>query len=79
MNKRVRVALAALIAVAGAVLVLAIYMVGITDSSAAESDFISYWAAGHLLVRGQNPYDILAPGICVHRVGQHTAPNLAWK
>jgi hypothetical protein len=60
MNKRVRVALAALIAVAGAVLVLAIYMVGITDSSAAESDFISYWAAGHLLVHGQNPYDIQA-------------------
>lgn len=60
MNKRVRVALAALIALAGAAAVLAIYMVGITDSSAAESDFISYWAAGHLLVHGQNPYDFQA-------------------
>jgi len=60
MNKRVRVALAALVALAGAALLLAIYMVGITDSSAADSDFISYWAAGHLLVHGQNPYDFQA-------------------
>jgi hypothetical protein len=37
MNKRVRVTLAALIVLAGAVAILAIYMVGITDSSAAES------------------------------------------
>ena len=60
MNKRVRVALAALIALAVAAAVLAIYMVGITDSSAAKSDFIGYWAAGHLLVHGQNPYDFQA-------------------
>ena len=60
MNKRVRVALAELIALAGAAAVLAIYMASITDSSAAESDFISYWAAGHLLVHGQNPYDFQA-------------------
>jgi len=59
-NKRVRVALAALIVLAGAATVLAIYMASLTDSSAAESDFISYWAAGHLLVHGQNPYDLQA-------------------
>ena len=59
-NKRVRVALAALITLAGATTVLAIYMASLTDNSAAESDFISYWAAGHLLIHGQNPYDLQA-------------------
>ena len=60
MSKRVRVALQVLIAIAAATAVLAIYMVGITDSSAAKSDFIGYWAAGQLLVHGQNPYDFQA-------------------
>jgi hypothetical protein len=60
MNRRVRKTLAALIVLAGAVAVLAIYMAGITDSIAAERDFISYWAAGHLLVDGRNPYDFQA-------------------
>jgi len=60
MTKRVRVALMALMVLAGAAAVLAIYMASLTDSSAAESDFISYWSAGHLMVHGQNPYDLRA-------------------
>ncbi len=32
-------------------------MVGLDDKNAAGRDFISYWAAGQLLVHGQNPYD----------------------
>jgi len=57
LKKGVRVLLAVLIVLAAAAVVLAAYIAGITDSSAAESDFISYWAAGHLLARGENPYD----------------------
>jgi hypothetical protein len=60
MSKRVRVLLTVLITSAAAAIVLAAYIAAISDSSAAESDFISYWAAGHLLVHGQNPYDIAA-------------------
>ena len=60
MNKRVRVALQVLIASAVAAAVLAIYMVGTTGDSAAKCDFIGYWAAGHLLAHGQNPYDYQA-------------------
>jgi hypothetical protein len=60
LRKPVRIAVAALIALAGAAVVLAVYIAGITNSSAAESDFISYWAAGQLLVHGQNPYDFEA-------------------
>jgi hypothetical protein len=60
MNKRVRVALQVLIASAVAAAVLAIYIVGTTGDSAAKCDFIGYWAAGHLLAHGQNPYDYQA-------------------
>jgi hypothetical protein len=60
MNDRARVAMKFLIALAAAAAVLAAYMVGYRDDSAAKTDFISYWAAGHQLVRGQNPYDIQA-------------------
>ncbi len=58
LKKPVRLLLAALIALAGAGAVLAVYIAGIDDSSAAERDFISYWAAGQQLVHGQNPYDM---------------------
>lgn len=60
LKKPVRIFLAALIALAGAGAVLAVYVSNISDKNAAESDFISYWSAGHLLVRGQNPYDFEA-------------------
>jgi hypothetical protein len=54
------VALQVLIASAVAAAVLAIYIVGTTGDSAAKCDFIGYWAAGHLLAHGQNPYDYQA-------------------
>jgi len=36
------------------------YVAGLTNRNAAERDFISYWAAGQLLVHGENPYDFQA-------------------
>ena len=60
LKKPIRVLLAVLIAMAGASVVLAVYIANIDSSNAAERDFISYWAAGQQLVHGQNPYDIEA-------------------
>lgn len=60
LKKRVRVLAAALLTLAGAAVLLTVYIAGISDSNAAERDFISYWAAGHLLAHGQNPYDFQA-------------------
>jgi hypothetical protein len=59
-KKLLRVAAAALIVLAGVGLVGALYSVALTDKSAAERDFISYWSAGQLLRHGQNPYDFVA-------------------
>ncbi len=33
---------------------------GLSNKSVAQRDFISYWAAGHQLLNGSNPYDIEA-------------------
>ena len=60
MKKPLRVIAAASIVVAGVCLVLALYIVGLSDKNAAGRDFISYWAAGQLLVHGTNPYDFQA-------------------
>lgn len=60
MNSRVRKAIAVLITLAAIAAVFAAYMAGMTDRSVAGTDFISYWAAGHLLAHGQNPYDMQA-------------------
>lgn len=60
MNQRIRVAMKILIALVAATAVLAAYMVGYKDDSAAKTDFIGYWAAGQLLVQGRNPYDFQA-------------------
>lgn len=50
-----------LIALALGGAVLATYMaVSFTRESTVQCDFISYWAAGHLLKNGQNPYDAKA-------------------
>jgi len=57
LKKGLRVLIAVLITLAGAAAVLSVYIAGISDSSAAERDFISYWSAGQLLLHGQNPYD----------------------
>ncbi len=59
-SARVRAAIKVLIALPIAAAVLAVYMLGFKDDSAAQCDFISYWAAGQLLVHGQNPYDAKA-------------------
>ncbi|MGH9562236.1 MAG: glycosyltransferase 87 family protein, partial [Terracidiphilus sp.] len=59
-NVRFRAVVKVLIALAIAAAVLAVYVVGFKDDSAAQCDFISYWAAGQLLARGQNPYDAKA-------------------
>lgn len=59
-NARSRAVIKVLIALVTGVAVLGIYLLGFTDSSAAECDFISYWSAGYLLAHGQNPYDATA-------------------
>ena len=51
---------AASIIAAGLCAVVAIYTIALSDKNAAERDFISYWAAGHELARGANPYDFAA-------------------
>jgi len=48
---------AACIVVAGALLIAGILFFGMTDESAANRDFIEYWAAGQQLVHSANPYD----------------------
>jgi hypothetical protein len=60
LKKRLRVLAASLIVIAGLCLVLTVYSIGISDKDVAERDFISYWAAGQLLLHGQNPYDFQA-------------------
>ena len=54
----IRIMSAAAIVVAGHCLVVGILTFGVSDKSVARRDFISYWAAGHQLVNGLNPYDI---------------------
>jgi hypothetical protein len=54
----IHIVAAAFIVIAGHFLVLGILTFGLTNKSVAKRDFISYWAAGHLLLNGSNPYDI---------------------
>ena len=51
---------AACIVLGGALLVCAIYSIGLTNKSATERDYIQYWAAGRLLVGHANPYSLEA-------------------
>lgn len=53
-----RMLAAAAILGAGFLCVVATYMVGLSDKSATERDYIEYWAAGQLVVRGNNPYSV---------------------
>lgn len=56
-RRAVRLAITVIVGAA----VLATFMaVGFTEESTVKCDFISYWAAGHLLRNGQNPYDAKA-------------------
>jgi hypothetical protein len=52
-----RVVAASCIVVAGFCLVAGILFFGLSDKSAANRDFIEYWAAGQQLTHGANPYD----------------------
>jgi hypothetical protein len=55
-----RVLAAACIVAAGFCFVATVFVVGLNNKSAAERDFISYWAAGQQLMHGANPYDFEA-------------------
>lgn len=43
---------------AGLLCAIGAYVAGLGDKSATQRDYIQYWAAGRLLLRGANPYDI---------------------
>jgi hypothetical protein len=45
------------ILLAGLALMACVFSLSLTEKSAAERDFIGYWAAGQQLVHGANPYD----------------------
>lgn len=49
---------AACIVAAGVCFVIGLYATFLTDKNASQRDFISYWAAGHQLVHGADPYDL---------------------
>jgi hypothetical protein len=59
-QRSIRFISAAFIVIVGHCLIVAILTFGVTNKSVAQRDFISYWAAGHQLVNGSNPYDIQA-------------------
>lgn len=52
-----RVVGAASIIAAGLCFVVGMYVADLSDKSAADRDFIEYWAAGQQLIHGANPYD----------------------
>jgi hypothetical protein len=60
LKKSLRILAASLIVLAGATLMLVILTLKIDSKYATDRDFISYWAAGQQLVRGQSPYDFQA-------------------
>lgn len=55
-----RVFAAGCIVVATASLLVVMFSLGLSDKYAANRDFIEYWAAGHQLLHGANPYDAAA-------------------
>jgi hypothetical protein len=55
-----RVLAAVCIFAAGFCLVASICVVGLSDTSTANRDFIEYWAVGQQLIHGANPYDAAA-------------------
>jgi hypothetical protein len=55
-----RVVAAACIVAACFCFVVGMFVVFLNDKSAAQRDFIEYWAAGQQLTRGANPYDATA-------------------
>lgn len=65
-----RVLAAACIVAAGHLFVLGILTIGLTNKTATDRDFISYWAAGQQLVHGQDPYDFEAIRILEREAGR---------
>lgn len=57
------------IVAATAGLILAMFMWGLTNTYAANRDFIEYWAAGQQLVHGSDPYDSDAIFALEHKAG----------
>jgi hypothetical protein len=51
---------AAAIVAAGFAFVTSLYVIGLSDKSAAGRDFIQYWVIGQRLIHGANPYDPIA-------------------
>jgi hypothetical protein len=49
---------AAAIIGAGLLCAIATFVVGLSNKSASQRDYIEYWAAGQQVVRGADPYDI---------------------
>jgi hypothetical protein len=76
LKKPLRIVAAALMILTGVGFVLTVYATLLTNKDAAERDFISYWAAGQLLVRGQGPYDFQAVGRLEHAAGRDPAEPL---
>lgn len=69
-NNPLRVLAAAAIVATGICYVAGIYSAGMSDISASQRDFISYWAAGQQLMRGANPYDMEAVNRLERAVGR---------
>jgi len=76
LKKPMRIFAAASIVAAGVCLVLAQLVMELSDKSAAGRDFISYWAAGQLLVHGKNPYDFQAVRSLEAAAGRDPAKSL---
>jgi hypothetical protein len=59
-KSRLRSVAAACIVAAGFVLVISIFVFGLSDKAATTRDYLEYWSAEQLYVHGANPYDIAA-------------------
>ena len=70
MKKAMRVISACCIVAASFLLVTSLLVMGFTNKSACEKDFIEYWAAGQQLFHGDSPYDPGAVFRLEHAAGQ---------
>ena len=68
---RVRAIAAACIVAITVGVVLAILVIGTSNRTATERDFIEYWAAGTQLLHGANPYDVAATMALEQGAGFH--------
>lgn len=74
-----RMLAAGLIVAAGFVIVVLLYVQGLTASAVTERDYIEYWAAGQQLVHHADPYDFQAIYSMERRNGmQTTEPRISF-